>query len=217
MTIDIASATAATTAPRAPAFAGRAGLASSDFETFLTMLTTQMQNQDPLNPMNATDFAQQLATFSGVEQQVRTNTLLASMVAQSGIGDLAGWVGMEARTSGPAAFRGTPLELALSPAPEADRAAIVVRNAFGGQVDSQPVDPAATGFRWNGLGPDGTPLPEGTYSFELVSFDAGLPIATTTPEIYARVTEVRRDATGPVVVLIGGIVTDAESITALRR
>jgi flagellar basal-body rod modification protein FlgD len=124
---------------------------------------------------------------------------------------------MEARISGPAAFRGTPLNMTLSPAPEADRAALVVRNALGAQVDSQRVDPAATAFRWNGLGADGTPLPEGIYSFELVSFDDGLPIATTTPEIYARVTEVRRDATGPVVVLTGGIATDPESITALRR
>ena len=49
---------------------------SSDFETFLRMLTVQMQNQDPLNPIQSSDFAVQLATFSGVEQQVRTNDLL---------------------------------------------------------------------------------------------------------------------------------------------
>ena len=43
---------------------------SSDFETFLRMLTTQLQNQDPLNPVDSADFAVQLATFSSVEQQV---------------------------------------------------------------------------------------------------------------------------------------------------
>lgn len=37
----------------------------SDFDTFLKLLTTQMKNQDPLNPINSTDYATQLATFSG--------------------------------------------------------------------------------------------------------------------------------------------------------
>ena len=46
---------------------------SSDFETFLKMLTVQMENQDPLNPVDSADFAVQLATFSSVEQQVLTN------------------------------------------------------------------------------------------------------------------------------------------------
>jgi len=46
---------------------------SSDFETFLRMLTVQMQNQDPLNPVDSSDYAVQLATFSSVEQQVQTN------------------------------------------------------------------------------------------------------------------------------------------------
>lgn len=53
---------------------------SSDFETFLKMLTTQMENQDPLNPVDSAEFAMQLATFSGVEQQIRTNDILADMV-----------------------------------------------------------------------------------------------------------------------------------------
>ena len=55
---------------------------SSDFETFLKMLTVQMQNQDPLNPVDSSDYAIQLATFSGVEQQVKTNDLLASLGQQ---------------------------------------------------------------------------------------------------------------------------------------
>ena len=50
---------------------GSAAAESSDFETFLKMLTVQMQNQDPLNPVESTDYAVQLATFSGVEQNSR--------------------------------------------------------------------------------------------------------------------------------------------------
>lgn len=64
----------------------------SDFDTFLRMLTVQMQNQDPLNPVDSTDYATQLATFSQVEQAVLTNDLLKSLTTQltsSGLADMA--------------------------------------------------------------------------------------------------------------------------------
>lgn len=59
----------ATSPARSPATAAEDGdraMLTADFETFLHLLTTQMQNQDPLNPMESTEFATQLATFSGV-------------------------------------------------------------------------------------------------------------------------------------------------------
>jgi flagellar basal-body rod modification protein FlgD len=98
--MEITSTTTATQTAAAPAAATAKTPISSDFETFLLMLTTQMQNQDPLNPIESADFAVQLATFSGVEQQVKTNDLLQSLAQQMGImgmSQLAGWVGMEAQ------------------------------------------------------------------------------------------------------------------------
>ena len=80
---------------------------STDYITFLQMLTTQMQNQDPLNPMEASDFAVQLATFAGVEQATYTNQLLGAMMSQTGLSDLGNWVGMEARIYGGAYFDGS--------------------------------------------------------------------------------------------------------------
>ena len=71
---------------------------TSDFETFLRMLTVQMQNQDPLNPVDSNDYATQLATFSGVEQAVLTNDLLTTLTTQlnsSGLADMAAWVGKD--------------------------------------------------------------------------------------------------------------------------
>ncbi len=67
------SAGSSTTRSRGEASADKA--VTSDYETFLRMLTTQLQNQDPMNPMESDDFAMQLATFSGVEQQVKTNEI----------------------------------------------------------------------------------------------------------------------------------------------
>ncbi len=58
----------------------RASLASN-FETFLTLLTAQLKNQDPLSPMESTDFTAQLTQMTGVEQQLLTNDLLTSLLS----------------------------------------------------------------------------------------------------------------------------------------
>jgi flagellar basal-body rod modification protein FlgD len=54
---------------------------SGNFDTFLTLLTTQLQNQDPMNPMDSDQFTQELVSFSGVEQQINTNDNLKTLIA----------------------------------------------------------------------------------------------------------------------------------------
>src|SRR5665213_1167428 len=53
---------------------------TSNFNTFLTLLTTQLQNQDPLSPMDTNTFTQQLVSFSEVEQQIDTNNNLQNLI-----------------------------------------------------------------------------------------------------------------------------------------
>jgi hypothetical protein len=93
---------------------------TADFQTFLQLLTTQLKNQDPLNPMESTEYATQLATFSGVEQQVRTNELLETLsngYATLGLGQLSGWIGMQATAEMPVAFSGAPVTVQTTPRP----------------------------------------------------------------------------------------------------
>ena len=61
---------------------------SGNMNTFLTLLTTQLQNQDPLSPMDSTQFTQQLVEYSQVEQQINTNSNLTSLISlqQAGAG-----------------------------------------------------------------------------------------------------------------------------------
>src|ERR1700746_3016062 len=54
---------------------------ASNFTTFLTLLTTQLKNQDPLSPMDTNQFTQQLVQFAQVEQQMKSNDQLASLVS----------------------------------------------------------------------------------------------------------------------------------------
>ena len=191
-------------------------LISSDFETFLTMLTTQVENQDPLNPMDSTEFAVQLATFSGVEQQVKTNALLGDMAA-SGLARIGEWVGMEARAAAPAVFDGTPLALRTAPAPDAERVELVVRDGAGDVRDRFDISRDGGEVAWAGLRGDGTPFAPGVYEFEVVSYDAAGEVADrSVPEAYSRVSEVRLGEDGPEVLLSSGATVPASDVTGLR-
>src|SRR5689334_16849053 len=52
-----------------------------DYTQFLRMLTTQLQNQDPLSPMDTAQFTQQLVMFSNVEQQLKSNDYLQKLLS----------------------------------------------------------------------------------------------------------------------------------------
>src|SRR5437868_8840841 len=54
---------------------------AGNFQTFLTLLTTQLKNQNPLDPLDTNQFTQQLVEFAGVEQQLKTNDDLTSLIS----------------------------------------------------------------------------------------------------------------------------------------
>jgi flagellar basal-body rod modification protein FlgD len=192
---------------------------SSDFDTFLKMLTAQMQNQDPLNPIESADYATQLATFSGVEQQMRTNDLLTSLGGQMavlGMSQLAGWVGQEARANAPVWMDGDPVTMQLSPAIGADRAVLVVRNASGALVSREDVPITPGLYDWLGGDAAGDPLPEGRYTLSLESFSGETLLGESPVESYARIIEARNGPSGATLVLEGGVEVPSSFITALR-
>src|SRR6476659_8686345 len=54
---------------------------AGNFQTFLTLLTTQLKNQNPLDPLDTNQFTQQLVQFAQVEQQLKTNDQLTTLVS----------------------------------------------------------------------------------------------------------------------------------------
>lgn len=192
---------------------------SSDFDTFLKMLTAQMQYQDPLNPIDSTDYATQLATFSGVEQQTRTNDLLTNLgnqMAVLGMSQLAGWVGQEARAEAPVWMDGDPVTMQLSPEVGADRAVLVVRDAKGDLVSREEVSTTAGLYDWLGGDSAGDPLPEGLYSLTLESYSGERKLSEAAVQSYARIFEARNGPDGVALILEGGVEVLATEITALR-
>lgn len=209
--------TAATTSTNA---GGSAAKITSDFDTFLRMLTVQMQNQDPLNPIDSADYAVQLATFSGVEQQVRTNQLLVEMQSkfqQSGMAEMAGWIGKEARSAAPVRFDGSPVILSPNPAVGATGAVLVVRDMQGQLIAREEIPVSTAPYSWLGADAAGMPVAAGSYQLTLESVKGEAVIATTGMEHYAKVIEVRGTSNGASLVLEGGVEVAASQVTALRQ
>ena len=217
--MEITQTTAATTGPSSPSQATDPAALSSDFETFLRMLTVQMENQDPLNPVDSSDYAVQLATFSGVEQQVQTNDLLRSLAAQLGSGgmaQMAAWVGKEARAPAAGYYDGDAITLAPNPVTIADRAEIIVSNAAGDEVERFDIPITAEPIEWAGLDAAGAPHEQGLYAFEVVSYSGEDILAQDTVDIYSTVTEVRSQGGETLLILEGGAAIAASQVSALR-
>lgn len=193
---------------------------SSDFETFLKMLTVQLQNQDPLNPVDSSEYAVQLATFSSVEQQVLTNDLLAGLAGQFGtlgMAQMAHWVGMEGRVSAPVHFDGDPIEIVPQFEKLADMAVLVVRDSLGTEVQRLNIDPSETSVLWDGASGQGEAFASGQYTFEVESHADGELLATSSAQVYARIDEVQSDSGETILVLEGGAQVTASAVTALRE
>lgn len=208
--------TAQTTANRG---ASKAAV-SADFDTFLKMMTTQMKNQDPLNPIDSSDYAVQLATFSGVEQQTKTNQLLEGLTSQFGVlgmAQLAAWVGQEARSAAPVYLGDAAVTINYQPKPHADRAVLVAKNAQGQVVSREDVALEGGTYQWLGADATGKPLPNGIYTLSLESYSGEQQLGDATEvESYAKILEARGGSNGPTLVLAGGVEVSATEITALR-
>lgn len=193
--------------------------AGSDFQTFLKLLTAQMRNQDPLKPVESTEFVAQLATFSAVEQQVRANDRLDQIYGALSGGSSAGiaqWIGREVRAPAAATFQGVPIEVETVPAEGADRATLVVRNAFDQVVARRAIDPGAEVVTWDGQNDLGETQPNGTYRFEIESHAGETLLRTQTGRVFSPVSEVRIVDGVPSLMLAGGEMIAVDSVTAVR-
>lgn len=192
---------------------------NSDYDVFLQLLTAQVKNQDPLDPMSSDDFSSQLAQFSAVEQQVKTNDLLEALGVQMsvmGMGEMATWIGLDARAAAAASFDGSPISISPNPAASADRAVLVVRDSSGNEVQRQDFTPSTDEIQWAGVDGNGAPFASGLYTFEVESYSGDELIATTKAEIYSRVLEAKNRNGETVLVLEGGVEVPSTSVSALR-
>lgn len=186
----------------------RAGIADN-FDTFLSILTTQLKNQNPLDPMDTNAFTQQLVQFTGVEQQLKTNEFLETLMLSgqnAAKSDAVSYIGKEVTSSGKtgeltaanAAF------WAYSADANAANATITIKDSKGQTVYTQtgPIKAGPGTFRWDGKGSDGNLKPNGVYTINIEGSDTnGQTVKISTASIGV-VTAV--DFTGDVPVLTVG-------------
>lgn len=200
--------------------AATSSVLSSDFEVFLQMLTAQAEYQDPLEPIDSSEYAAQLAQFSMVEQQVMTNDLMQEMLTALGANDMASaanWIGMEALVQGPVKFDGSSVTIAPNPPVAADVATLVVTNEAGTVVARRNLPISAEPYVWDGLDADGVALPHGEYSLQIETAANGEVLLTEPALAYNRVTEARTDNGSTLLVLESGYMVHSNNVTGLRE
>jgi flagellar basal-body rod modification protein FlgD len=154
-----------------------AGL-TQNFNTFLTLLTTQLQNQDPLSPMDTNQFTQQLVSFSEVEQQINTNSNLQQLIALQGASESISALPLVGQNieynSATAPLSNGQANFIYSLPSSAASTALTVVNASGKVVYTQPGD-TSTGthlFAWKGQTNTGVQLPDGNYTLQIQAVGA---------------------------------------------
>jgi flagellar basal-body rod modification protein FlgD len=196
--------TSATSTASATASSGSTGTLSASFDSFLKLLTAQLQHQDPLSPMDATQFTSQLVQFSTVEQAVQTNSQLGQLtklMQASSLTSALGLVGMKVEYGGGQVVLGQQggASVAYTLPQGANKVTVTIRDASGAVVRTTQ-GPAAAGnqsFAWDGLGDNGRRLPAGTYSVDVAAVAAdGSPV------------EVSRGGSGTV----DGVETDSDGV-----
>jgi len=160
---------------------------AGNFQSFLQLLTTQLQNQNPLSPLDTNQFTQQLVEFAGVQQQINTNDSLATLVSLQQTAQSTQALGFVGKT---AVVQGSTAALTNSEAtwqldiPTASTVNISIANSTGQTVFSNSFAANAGNnqtFNWNGLGNDGTQFPDGNYTLTATAKDsAGNTVAVNT-------------------------------------
>ncbi|TFI59643.1 flagellar hook assembly protein FlgD [Sphingomonas parva] len=153
------------------------GANGADFNMFLKLLTTQMQNQDPLDPMDTSEYTQQLVQYSQVEQSMQQTGVLKDILGRLNAQDMAqasAFIGREARfdnnISGVGATNGAAWTIA--PAKKASAITVSVTDAAGKVVHEKVLDPATTRFNWDGTLANGDRAAEGAYRLTVKATDS---------------------------------------------
>ena len=194
---------------------------AQNFDTFLQILTTQLKNQNPLDPLDTNQFTQQLVQFSGVEQQLKTNSFLEAMVtstqnannsqAVSYIGKIVTAEGSKTElVKGAATWHFATEKAATITASVRDKDGNVVYTKTGTVKQGESV------FNWDGVGSDGRAKPDGSYSVTIDARDSDGKLVTVATQMTGEVTGVDFSGTEPVLI-VGGAKVNLSAVVSVRQ
>ena len=201
-----------------------------DFNSFVKLLTVQLENQDPMNPTDSTDFTNQLVSFSIANQSLQTNDYLNQLVKlqaetkdsidtmtspSSKLSSLMHFIGKDVSADGSTSkLLNDNSSFFFSIDDDLSSAQLDVLNQNNMIVHSESIGPLEKGlqsFNWNGLNKDGNPLPEDVYKLQIspsadsdVSFKLSGPVQSVTL------------VNGNPMFIVNGVIVDPSQLTTLN-
>jgi flagellar basal-body rod modification protein FlgD len=186
---------------------GQASIANN-FQTFLTLLTTQLKNQNPLDPLDTNQFTQQLVQFAQVEQQMKQNDHLATLIsleknaqATTALAYIGQTVIVDGTTTGLINKEAMWSLTASKPA----SATVTIKDETGqtAYTGTFSLNAGTQQFVWDGIGNNGAQWPDGNYTLSVTAKDANAQAVSVSTEVLGLVDSA--DLTqSPVTLSIGG-------------
>lgn len=192
-------------------------------DDFLKLLIAQLQNQDPLNPMDNQEFAAQLATFNSLGQLIDINKKLGTLQNSQAVAsqfNAASLIGKEITSAGNAVSlqSGSTAKIGYQLSANAARVVVNIYNAGGELVRQIEAGAQVAGERtitWDGKDSSGRNLTSGPYNFEINAFDLNGKRIAATGRVQGIVTGVMLDGSEPVLEL-GELKVPLSGVTGVR-
>jgi flagellar basal-body rod modification protein FlgD len=209
-TASTGSSTSSTSTAQAAGTAASQQIAGN-FDTFLQLLTTQLQNQDPLDPLDTTQFTEQLVEFASVQQQVDMNSNLQTLISMQQTSQatsalqLVGSTVTVAGSSAPLSnATSTPATWSLTASTPAT-GNVTITSAAGTTAYSGTValNSGTQSYTWNGQGNNGQTWPDGTYTLAITATGANGQAVTVSTQVQGTVSGVNLSSTPPTLTVSG--------------
>ena len=193
---------------------------ANNFDTFLQLLTTQLKNQNPLDPLDTNQFTQQLVEFSGVEQQLKTNDFLSSLVqanANTTNSNAVNYIGKTVTASGVRSELVNGQAQWQFSVSDASTVTVNVKDENGNTVYSEQgsMKAGAGTFTWDGKDNQGNVKPDGTYTISMQAVTAEGKTINVSTETTGTVTGVDFTGSEPVL-LVGTARLNLSGVTSVR-
>jgi flagellar basal-body rod modification protein FlgD len=194
---------------------------AGNFQTFLQLLTTQLKNQNPLDPLDTNQFTQQLVQFAQVEQQLKSNDQLSTLVSLEKSAQSTYALAFVGST---VAVDGTTAQLTNSNASwnfsttKPASATVNITNSTGQTVytGNFTVQAGSTNFVWDGKGNNGTQWPDGSYKIAVTAKDTSGSTVAVSTEVQGVVDSVDLTQTPPIL-SIGGQTFTTDKVKRVVR
>jgi flagellar basal-body rod modification protein FlgD len=195
----------------------------TNFNTFLNMLTTQLKHQDPLSPMDSTQFTNQLVQFSSVEQQINANSNLEKLISlqtQTQTAQSVSYLGQDVEVAGSTLpYQGNTTSFSYTLPSDVNKCEVQIKDSSGAVVYKATGD-TTTGrhdMSWDGTNTSGKTVDQGLYTINVVASKADGTAVTATTTVTGQVTKVTNDSTNGATLEMGAGTKGAKVSTTVDK